>query len=327
MAEKLFREIRVTQQKDCNGVIFPKILSLTNIPCKVSGLTDSIKASKSWLELQLHQSGAILFRGFPLVSASDFNDFVEAFGFEPLPYVGGAAIRTHVIGHVFTANESPLDQKIPFHHEMAVQPEFPSKLFFFCETEPVSGGETPVVLSHIIYDKMKERHPSFVQQLEEVGLIYTRVLSEDDDPSSPVGLGWKSKFSTSDKCIAQERAAKLGATLKWKESGAVEVKIGPIPGVRYDKSRNRKTWFNMLVSAIGGFENELNDDPAKAVTFGDGQPLPAHIVHDCCKILDEECVAIPWLKGDVLMLDNLAVLHARLPLITPPRRILASLCK
>ncbi|GKB57406.1 clavaminate synthase-like protein [Tanacetum coccineum] len=184
MAEKLFREIRVTQQKDCNRAIFLKI------PCKLSGLTDSIKASKSWLELQLHQHGAILFRGFPVSSAFDFNQVVEAFGYGHIPYIGGAAIR-----------------------------------------------------------------------------------------------------------------------------------------IRYDETRNRNTWFNMLVSASGGFENELNDDPTKAVTFGNGQSFPAHVVHDCSKIMDEECVAIPWQKGDVLMLDNLAVLHARLPLITPPRRILASLCK
>lgn len=52
-------------------------------------------------------------------TASDFNEFVEAFGFEELPYVGGAAPRTNIVGRVFTANESPPDQKIPFHHEMA----------------------------------------------------------------------------------------------------------------------------------------------------------------------------------------------------------------
>ena len=40
-------------------------------------------------------------------------------GYEELPYVGGAAPRTNVVGRVFTANESPPDQKIPFHHEMA----------------------------------------------------------------------------------------------------------------------------------------------------------------------------------------------------------------
>ncbi|GKC12039.1 clavaminate synthase-like protein, partial [Tanacetum coccineum] len=260
----------------------------------------SVKASKSWLELQLHQHGAILFKGFPVSSAFDFNEVVEAFGYSHIPYTGGAAIRTHVVGNVFTTNESPLDQKIHFHREMALRPEYPSKLFFFCEEEPVSGGETPIVLSHIIYDKMMERHPSFVQQMEELGLMYNRVLAEEDDLSSPVGLGWKSKFSTSDKCIAQERAAMVGMQLRWMESGLVEVKQGSISGIRYDETRNHNTWFNMLVSASGGFENELNDDLTKAVTLGNGQTLPAHVVHDCSKIMDEECVAIPWQKGDVL---------------------------
>ncbi|GKB57408.1 hypothetical protein Tco_0913594 [Tanacetum coccineum] len=85
---------------------------------------------------------------------------------------------------------------------------------------------------------------------------------EDNDPSSPVGLGWKSKFSTSDKCIAQEKETARHV------------------GVCH-----------------GEFENELNYDPAKAVTFGDGQPWLAHTVQDCSKILDEECVAIPSVKN------------------------------
>lgn len=84
-------------------------------------------------------------------------------------------------------------------------PEFPSKLFFFCEVEPTSDGETPIILSHIIYDKMKDKYPDFVEKLESHGLIYTRVLGEDDDPSSPIGRGWKSTFLTQDKTIAEER--------------------------------------------------------------------------------------------------------------------------
>ena len=44
---------------------------------------------------------------------------LQAFGGEPLPYVGGAAPRKVITGNVFTANEAPPDQLIPFHHEMA----------------------------------------------------------------------------------------------------------------------------------------------------------------------------------------------------------------
>ena len=32
---------------------------------------------------------------------------------------GGAAVRTQITENVFTANESPSSEKIPFHHEMS----------------------------------------------------------------------------------------------------------------------------------------------------------------------------------------------------------------
>ncbi|XP_061359149.1 clavaminate synthase-like protein At3g21360 [Gastrolobium bilobum] len=323
-----FVEIQVGEQKLFNGVRFPIVVSPSPPPATATAaipLTQSIKAHKPFLESLLLKSGAVLFRGFPLNTPSHFNDFVEAFGYEELPYVGGAAPRTNVVGRVFTANESPPDQKIPFHHEMAQVPEFPSKLFFFCEVEPGSGGETPIVLSHVVYNRMKDKYPDFVDRLEEHGLLYIRVLGEDDNPSSPIGRGWKSTFLTSDKAIAEQRAAKLGMKLEWLEDGGVKTIMGPIPGVKYDEKRQRKIWFNSMVAAYIGWEDERND-PVKAVTFGDGQPLHADVVYDCLKILEEESVAIPWQKGDVLLLDNFAVLHSRRS-FNPPRRVLASLVK
>ncbi|KAH1055105.1 hypothetical protein J1N35_033170 [Gossypium stocksii] len=313
-------------QKHYGSFTFPSILSPNpkSSPSSLSVFTEAIKSHKLFLDSLLLKSGALLFRGFPVKTAKDFNDVVEAFGFEELPYVGGAAPRTNVVGRVFTANESPPDQKIPFHHEMAQVPEFPSKLFFFCEVEPGSGGETPIVLSHIVYEKMKEKHPEFVDRLEAHGLLYTRVLGEDDDPSSPIGRGWKSTFLTSDKAVAEERAAKLGMKLEWLSNG-VKTVMGPIPAIKYDKSRQRKIWFNSMVAAYTGWEDARND-PVKAVTFGDGQPLPADIIYDCLKILEDECVPIPWKKGDVMLIDNLATLHSRRS-FDPPRRVLASLCK
>ena len=62
---------------------------------------------------------AILFRGFPLRTAQDFHDVIEATGLLGMDYIGGAAVRTQITSRVFTANESPPSEKIPFHHEMA----------------------------------------------------------------------------------------------------------------------------------------------------------------------------------------------------------------
>ncbi|KAI3978126.1 hypothetical protein MKX01_012957 [Papaver californicum] len=180
---------------------------------------------------------------------------------------------------------------------MAQVPEYPSKLFFYCEEEPENGGETPIVLSHVIYEKMKVRFPEFVEKLDKNGLIYTRILGAEDDPSSPIGRGWQ--------------AARLGMKLEWTEDG-VKTVMGPIPAIKYENK--------------GPQDLDGRSDPVKAVTFVDGTPLPSDVIHECLKLLEEECVASPWQKGDVILIDNLAVLHSRRP-FNPPRRILASLCK
>jgi hypothetical protein len=78
-------------------------------------------------------------------------------------------------------------------------------LFFFCEVEPKSGGETPVVPSHYVYKRMKEKFPGFVEKLEKDMIVYTRVLGEGDNPSSSIGRGWQSTFLTKDKAVAEER--------------------------------------------------------------------------------------------------------------------------
>ncbi|KAF3326779.1 clavaminate synthase-like protein [Carex littledalei] len=321
-----FISSQLPQQRTFDGVPFPAVLSPNPAaPLRtIVEFTGAIQAEKAHVESLLKSSGAVLFRGYPVQTAADFNQVVESFGYEELPYVGGAAPRTNVTGRVFTANESPPDQKIPFHHEMAQVAEFPSKLFFFCEQEPKSGGETPIVLSHHIYNKMKEKYPDFVEKLEEHGLIYIRVLGEGDDPSSPIGRGWHSTFMTKDKVVAEERAARLGMKIEWTPEGARTI-MGPIQAVKFDKSRERKIWFNSMVAAYTGWSDSRND-PTKAVKFGDRSLLPPDVINDCLNILEEECVAIPWKQGDVLLIDNWAVLHSRRS-FEPPRRVLASLCK
>ncbi|KAM0032036.1 putative TauD/TfdA-like domain, taurine dioxygenase TauD-like superfamily [Helianthus debilis subsp. tardiflorus] len=322
---RLFQEIQLPEQKSYDdGIIFPLVLSPNTAQVKLCAFKEAIRDHKPWLESLLHKNGAILFRGFPVISPSDFNDVVEAFGFPESLYVGGRASRTKVIGRIYTANECPPEMRIPFHHEMTYVPDSPSKLFFFCEEEPGSGGETPIVLSHIIYEKMKETHPDFVSRLEEHGVTYIMMMSNDDHPSSFTGSSWKSAYMTDDKKVAQQRAAKLGTKLEWTEN-AVKTITGPLPAIRFDKGGERKTWFNNLTGPVNG-EDKIYDKDI-FIELGNGEVVPEEAMRDCLKILEEECVSIPWKNGDIMLVNNLMVLHSRMPLLKPPRRILASLCK
>lgn len=74
-----------------------------------------------------------------------------------MPYVGGAAVRTPVTPRVFTSNESPPSEKIPFHHEMSQVPNPPTHLFFYCETPAVSGGEVGHTHMYYVYVRVRAR--------------------------------------------------------------------------------------------------------------------------------------------------------------------------
>ena len=120
-------------------------------PLCISPDTSSVVTFESFKEwLQGHQDEldnllreykAVYFRNFPVENVNEFDEVVQATGYKDMPYVGGAAVRTVVTPRVFTSNESPPSEKIPFHHEMAQVPQPPTHLFFYCEIPTESGGE------------------------------------------------------------------------------------------------------------------------------------------------------------------------------------------
>ncbi|GJU51007.1 clavaminate synthase-like protein [Tanacetum coccineum] len=81
------------------------------------------------------------------------------------------------------------------------------------------------------------------------------------------------------------------------------------------------------VAEESGSKNDKTQQPDSFATYGNSDPVFEYdALEDCLRIMDEECVIIPWKKGDVMLVNNLMVLHARQPLLKPPRRVLASLC-
>ncbi len=88
-------------------------------------------------------------------------------------------------------------------------------------------------------------------------------------------------------------------------------------------SSGKKSWFNSIVAAYTGWSDKRNDGK-RAVTFADGEIMDASDIRKCAAILEESSVCFTWEQGDVLLIDNRQVLHARKS-FEPPRRILAVL--
>ncbi|KAI3467150.1 hypothetical protein Pfo_023813 [Paulownia fortunei] len=281
-------------------------------------LLEALKQNKDWFEEMIIKNSAVLLRGFDVKNAVEFNDIVEVFGWDDIRYVGPAP-RTHIYKRIWTANEGPLSEFIYYHHEMVLIKEFPKKVILFCEVPPPEGGETPFVPSFRVTERMLEEFPEFVEELDKKGLRYTFTALSKDDTSSMRGRGWEDAFGTSDPAEAERRAKALGMEMEWLPNGGVKTILGPRTLTRvFDGRKGRRMWFNTMVGMHG---KELS-----STTMADGTEIPANVVKRCEEIIEEESIQFKWQKGDVLFLDNHALLHGRRPSL-PPRKVLVATTK
>ncbi|KAJ8618798.1 hypothetical protein MRB53_014984 [Persea americana] len=287
-----FLEGKTAEEKVLGGTVFPKVLH--------PSCTD--------------ESGT----GFQVFSPEDFARVVESFKWDEMCYMG-ATTRVKVAHRVHTANEAPLHQLINFHHEMSLLKEFPSKIFFFCSVPSPEGGETSIVPSHIILEKMEERVPEFVRRLSETGCIFSFKTPKEEDSGAVVSKTWKTLLQTDDQVEAENRARAMIAcdSVVFNQDGSAEFIFGPMNPIK--ELEGKRVWFRTILSYTG---NERDVE----VSFSDGSPFPVEATNAYKSILEENCVDLSWQKGDILLVDNLSVQHARRP-GKPPRVILVSICK
>lgn len=310
------------QQAYAQGV-FPLVFECRPL-ATLEGATAWIAENRGELCDRSALHGAILFRGFPLESAEDFDRFVAAFDLPNFPYEESLsnAVRVVKTPRVFTANEAPASTRIYLHHEMAQTPLHPSNLFFFCEQPAESGGATPLCRSDILWERLRAECPEFARNCESKGLKYSNVMPPQDDPTSAMGRSWQSTLRASTRERAEERMRALGYSWTWLDDGCLRMTTPVLPAVR--KLRDGGTsFFNQLIAAFQGWKDERND-PSKAITFGDGTLLDREAVDAATRIGDELSFDLRWRRGDVALVDNYSTMHGRRP-FTGTRKVLASL--
>jgi len=316
--ENGFVVVENTAAKVVDGKVFP----LTLGP-KDDSSTGVVSKFKDVILEKAREHGAVLLRGFDIKNAEDFGDVVLNLELENMPYVGGAAVRRNIVGdYVFTANESPPSEPIPFHHEMAQVSNPPAYVMFYCEIAPKSGGETPLIISRKVYDFFASNYPETCRKVEELGVRYVRTMPEEDDESSAIGRSWKNTFLVKNKEEVEAKMRAMGHEWEWLPNDDLKDITNIVPAIRGEPGAPNKTFFNSMVAAFKGWVDSRND-PTKAVQFGDGTSISVEALEGVAEYMHQERVCVPWQVGDVIIVDNRVAMHSR-NTYDSRRRVLAS---
>ena len=287
------------------------------------GSLEEVAEKSDEILLNTHINGAMLIRGLPLQTAEDFDELVRAFRLTNFPYEKSLsnAVRINRTERVFTANEAPPETTIPLHHEMAQTPFYPTWLFFFCENAPETGGTTPLCHSGQLWKALQKEYPDFARNCETYGLRYTNTMPHENDAASGLGRSWRSTLSVEKKGEAENRLQDLGYTYEWLQDECLRVTTPILPAVL--ETNGQKTFFNQLIAAFHGWKDTRND-PSKAITFGNGEPIDPADIHATTALAEALTFDLQWRTGEVALVDNRIAMHGRRP-FQGTRKVLASM--
>jgi alpha-ketoglutarate-dependent taurine dioxygenase len=284
-------------------------------------LLNDFATQRAHIEAMLDDVGGVLLRGFSVPCVEDFRAFAAAFGHPLLSYEFASTPRSAVTSGIYTSTEYPAHQHIPLHSEQAYTREWPLKIWFHCVTAAPVGGETPIADNRAIYERM----PRSIRDRFAAGILYVRNYGEFDVP-------WQKVFNTDRRSDVEAFCRRARIEWEWKPSG--ELKTCQLcQAVERHPKTGESLWFNQahlfhisnlqpdvretLIDVIG-----LENIP-RNVLFADGTPIPDGVFDEIRGVLAEQAVVFAWQAGDVLMLDNMRVSHARTPFKGPRNVVVA----
>jgi alpha-ketoglutarate-dependent taurine dioxygenase len=274
----------------------------------------------------IHNTGAILFKNFNLISAMDFAVAIKALHPELQDYIGGDSPRNKILDKVYTSTNYPPEETISMHHEKSYSNNYPRIIYFFCEIPPQDGGETPIADARKIYKQIK---PKLIEKFQTKKIKYIMNLHHG------IGLGksWKEVFESDSKQEAEKQLKALKVKYQWKEGDSLRVEEVVNPIIEHPVTKEKiffsqvDQWHpsNLGKEAWESMKEIMSEeDFYHYCTYGDDSTIDLEDIDHIRSVANAERVFFRWQKGDILMLDNVISMHGRSP-FRGSRKILVSM--
>ncbi|MEA2410382.1 MAG: hypothetical protein QOC77_943 [Thermoleophilaceae bacterium] len=276
---------------------------------------ETFGSSTDTLRSALRESGAVLVRGVPF-DLESFERFCGLFSDGAIVHPGTVQGGRRAV----TATTATVDGGVlafPWHAELGYAPNRPDLVGFACERAPAQGDETFLSDGCAI----AERLTGTARRVAALRVRYSY---------SRLRASWPLSFDGALSAHEVEQALQSianglddGETLEWRFR-------------RWRGSRVKIQYTTPVLSRVRwgervAFCNHVIWQESRrrggGVVLEDGSLLPTDAVEEFTRLADEESSAVRWREGDLLMVDNTRIMHARGAVVEPAcRRILAHNC-
>jgi alpha-ketoglutarate-dependent taurine dioxygenase len=254
------------------------------------------------------RGGMILFRGFDATERA-FHDFTKAHGRKFLIHHNVEG-RDYIGPDRSFATVAKSQRPIDFHLEMASNPVKPKVLWFYCVAPALRNGRIGFADGGAVLDKLTRRTRDRLQE----GLVY-RYQGLPPAIWQPVWGG-----------AARSCAVTTAAALMLRVARRMGSRNG-VSSLTLDAQQNLS--FSYQVACI--FRSEFSGVPvcasglldnAHRTLLGTGELVPQDVVIEVAQATYQNAVWIDWRAGDIAVLDNTRILHAREAFEDSQRRVL-----
>ena len=268
--------------------------------------------ARGWIGEQLRQHGGLLLRGFDLPDASAFEQFAQAI--EPDLYgTYGDLPKNNAGKNIYHSTPYPEQHMILFHNESSHLAQWPRKQWFYCETPAAHGGCTPIVDCREVLARLPQ---PIVETLRSKGLLYVRHFTDKLD------VRWQDFFKTGQREEVEQRCRDAGTQWQWLSDDGLRI-AQRCPAIVSHPDTGEESFFNQVqLHHPACLEPEVRrnllelfgpDQLPRNVCYGDGSPIEDEVMAEIGRVYEACAVRFTWQKGDVVMLDNMLVAHARDP--------------
>lgn len=275
----------------------------------------------------LLEHGAVVLRGFGAGSAAAFHDVVSCFGDPMTEYLHGNSPRKAVHEGVWTSTEYPAEYDISLHNELSQSYKWPQRLFFCCLVAAQTGGGTMVSDGRAMLAGMDT---AVRDRFTAHGVAYLQSMHG----GYGLGRSWQETYETDDPAKVEEYLRAADVTFTWTEDEDLRIRQVR-PATRQHPITGQEVWFNQAdqfhISSLPKADAdsllalvESEDELPLSATFGDGSPIPLHDLDHIRSLARQNECTFGWRTGDVLVIDNMLVMHGR-HAFTGPRQVLVAM--